>query len=75
MKTTSSNSKKQRDPDFIGAEAAMKRAADKAREIARKTGTAVVYMKYAGRILILIKKAYVARRGNNFSGCKCIYWN
>jgi len=34
--------KKQRDPDLINAEIAMKRAAIKAREIAEKTGTAVV---------------------------------
>ncbi|MBL1277624.1 MAG: hypothetical protein COB30_016200 [Ectothiorhodospiraceae bacterium] len=33
---------KQRDPDLINAEVAMKRAAIKAREIAGKTGTAVV---------------------------------
>ncbi len=44
MKTRSLNNK-ERDPDFIGAEAAMKRAANKAREIARKTNTAVVYME------------------------------
>ncbi len=33
---------KQRTPDLINAEIAMKRAAIKAREIAQKTGTAVV---------------------------------
>ncbi len=33
---------KQRTPDLINAEIAMKRAALKAREIAQKTGTAVV---------------------------------
>jgi len=33
---------KQRTPDLINAEIAMKRAAIKAREIAEKTGTAVV---------------------------------
>ena len=33
---------KQRSPDLINAEIAMKRAAIKAREIAQKTGTAVV---------------------------------
>jgi len=33
---------KQRSPDLINAEIAMKRAAIKAREIAKKTGTAVV---------------------------------
>ena len=46
MKTRSPNHKeKERDPDFIGAEIAMKRAARKAREIARKTGTAVVIIE------------------------------
>ncbi len=34
--------KKQRPPDLINAEIAMKRAAIKAREIAQKTGTAIV---------------------------------
>jgi len=33
---------KQRTPDLINAEIAMKRAAIKAREIAQKTGTAIV---------------------------------
>jgi len=33
---------KQRDPDLANAEFAMQRAALKAREIARKTGTAIV---------------------------------
>ena len=33
------------DPDFTGAEIALKRAARKAREIARRTGTAVVIME------------------------------
>lgn len=33
---------KQRDPDLMYAEVAMQRAAIKAREIAKKTGTAVV---------------------------------
>ncbi len=37
-----SSNKKQRTPDLINAEIAMKRAAIKAREIAEKTGTAVV---------------------------------
>ncbi len=45
MKTQTSNNQQKRDPDFIGAEAALKRAAHKAREIARKTDTAVVYME------------------------------
>ncbi len=35
---------KQRDPDLANAEAAMKRAAIKAREIAKKTGTAIVIL-------------------------------
>jgi len=33
---------KQRDPDLVNAEVAMQRAAIKAREIAKKTGTAIV---------------------------------
>jgi len=33
---------KQRTPDLINAEIAMKRAAIKAREVAQKTGTAIV---------------------------------
>jgi len=37
-----SSDKKQRTPDLINADIAMKRAAFKAREIARETGTAVV---------------------------------
>lgn len=46
MKTSPpSQKKRERDPDFIGAEIALKRAARKAREIARKTGTAIVIMK------------------------------
>jgi hypothetical protein len=36
---------KKRDPDLIGAEAAMKRAARKARERARQAGIGVVVMK------------------------------
>ncbi len=32
-----------RDPDLANAEVALRRAADKARDIARKTGTSVVY--------------------------------
>ena len=39
---TDEKSNKQRDPDLVNAEIAMKRAAEKAREIARKTGTSVV---------------------------------
>jgi len=35
---------KQRDPDLVNAEAAMKRAAIKARETAKKTGTAIVIL-------------------------------
>ena len=37
--------KPQRDPDLIHAEAAMKRAAIKARELAQKTGTTIVVLK------------------------------
>ena len=36
---------KQRDPDLVNAEIALKRAAGKAREIARKAGTSVVIFK------------------------------
>ncbi len=39
------NQKQKRDPDLVNAEIAMKRAAIKARELARKTGTAVVVME------------------------------
>ncbi len=41
----SSSAAKQRDPDFIKAEAAIKRAALAARERARKLGTGVIIMK------------------------------
>ena len=34
-----------RDPDMVSAEVAMKRAALKARMLAEKTGTAIVYME------------------------------
>lgn len=37
--------KQQRDPDLANAEIAMQRAARKAREIARKTGIPVVFLK------------------------------
>ncbi len=39
------NESRQRDADLVNAEVAMKRAATKAREIARKTGTAVVTLE------------------------------
>ena len=39
-----------RDPDFIGAESALRRAAKKAREIARRSGGYVVVYR-AGRIV------------------------
>ena len=45
MTIQSVQNRKDRDPDLIGAEAAIRRAADKARQIARVTGTAVVYME------------------------------
>ncbi len=44
---------KQRDPDLANAEAAMKRAAIKAREIAKTTNTAVVFLENN-----VIKKEY-----------------
>lgn len=41
--------KKKRDPDLVNAEIAMKRAAQKAREIAKKEGTRIVFIEN-GRI-------------------------
>jgi len=41
-KNKSGKNTKQRDPDLVNAEVAMQRAAVKAREIAKKTGTAIV---------------------------------
>ena len=38
-------SEQKRDPDLVNAEIALKRAARKAREIARKSGTSVVILK------------------------------
>jgi hypothetical protein len=35
----------ERDPDLVNAEIALKRAAQKAREVARKAGTSVVILK------------------------------
>ena len=40
-----SHEEHERDPDLVHAELAMKRAAIKAREVARLTGTAVVIME------------------------------
>ena len=40
---TKNPEKSTRDPDLANAEVALKRAAVKAREIARKTGTSIVY--------------------------------
>lgn len=49
-KSTGSNEKdKKRDPDFITAEVAMKRAAMKAREKAKRVGSGIVILK-DGRI-------------------------
>ena len=48
MNTSAANSgisMQKRDPDMVGSEAAMKRAALRAREIARKHGTAIVTKK------------------------------
>ncbi len=42
-KETQKNQPETRDPDLANAEVALRRAAIKAREIARKTGTSVVY--------------------------------
>ncbi len=44
-KPDSDKQKQKRDPDLANAEIAMKRAAIKARELARKTGTAIVIME------------------------------
>jgi hypothetical protein len=44
----SSEKKKIRDPDFITAEAAMQRAAQKAREKAGRTGAGVIVLKDGG---------------------------
>jgi len=44
-KPDSDEQKQKRDPDLANAEIAMKRAAIKARELARKTGTAIVIME------------------------------
>ncbi len=44
-KSDQSKPQHQRDPDLVNAELAMKRAAIKAREAARLTGTAVVIME------------------------------
>ncbi|MBU4316389.1 MAG: hypothetical protein KKF30_03860 [Proteobacteria bacterium] len=44
------NNKKKRDPDFITAEIAMKRASEKAREKAKRVGAGVVVLK-EGRIV------------------------
>jgi len=45
MNSEKDDNLKKRDSDFVNAEKALQRAALKAREIASKTGTAVVYMK------------------------------
>jgi len=39
---------KERDPDFVKAEIAMQRAAQKAREKAKHTGTGIVVLKDGG---------------------------
>ncbi len=43
--TNQSGSNKQRDPDMVNAEIALKRAARKARENAKKNGVPVVFLK------------------------------
>ncbi len=45
QKTKETGKRKQRDPDLANAEIAIKRAAQKARENARKAGVPVVIMK------------------------------
>ena len=42
---TSKTLEQKRDPDLVNAEIALKRAAKKAREIAGKAGTSVVFFK------------------------------
>ena len=42
---TNQKENKKRDPDFIAAEAAMKRASQKAREKAKRVGSGVVVLK------------------------------
>lgn len=49
-KRRSNDPEKQRDPDFISAEAAMKRAAEKARKRARQAGIGVMVYR-DGRII------------------------
>lgn len=46
-----------RDPDFIGADAAILRAAQVAREKARQTGVGVVYMKDGKIVQEQVEKA------------------
>ena len=43
--TNQSTSEQKRDPDLVNAEIALKRAAYKARENARKAGTSVIVLK------------------------------
>lgn len=45
QQTKDTGKRKQRDPDLVKAEIAIKRAAQKARENARKAGVPVVIMK------------------------------
>ena len=49
------NAHKSKDPDILGADAALRRAARRARELGRKTGTAVYVMK-EGRIVDLTRE-------------------
>ncbi len=44
-KKIAAKQQEKRDPDLVNAELAMKRAAIKARDVARRTGTAVVVME------------------------------
>lgn len=44
----SSEKEKTRDPDFVKAEIAMQRAAQKAREKAKRTGSGVIVLKDGG---------------------------
>jgi hypothetical protein len=55
MKGTTHETRHLPDPDMGNATAALIRAAERAREIARQTGTAVVYIK-DGKLVIEIPK-------------------
>jgi hypothetical protein len=49
------NDQRSRDPDILAAEGALRRAARRARELGRRTGTPVYVLKH-GRIVDLTKE-------------------